>query len=72
MTSRDTLDQLLPTIRYDVIYESDKIRDSNFANHYRIRQSASVEDNIPSLEQFLAVGPEVARQLAETPYLFAD
>ncbi|MDA9019826.1 beta-1,6-N-acetylglucosaminyltransferase [Flavimaricola sp.] len=71
-TSADTLDQLLQTIRYDVIYESDKIRALNFANHYRIRQSAPIEENLKSLEQFLGAGPKIARQLAETPYLFAD
>ncbi len=42
-TPKDTLDRLLPTIRYDVKFESDRLRDADFAGLYRIRQRASVE-----------------------------
>ncbi len=71
-TSEETLQQLLPTIRFDVIYESDRIRDANLANYGRIRQGAGVDENAPALGQFLTVPPEVARSIADTPYLFAD
>jgi len=71
-TSSDTLAQLLPTIRYDVVYESDRIRDANFPHHGRIRQEASVGDNTDALAQFLSVGHDTARGVAETPYLFVD
>ena len=71
-TSEETMKQLLPTIRHDVIFESDRIRDSNFPNHLRLRENRAAVDNAPVLERFLDVNPETAMQLAETPYLFVD
>ena len=71
-TSPETLAQLLPTIRYDVIYESDRIRDADFPQHLRLRQGATVVENAVPLAQFLSVSPDVAVTLAETPYLFSD
>ena len=71
-TSDETLQQLLPTIRFDVIYESDRIRDANFEKFGRIREGVPVEDNVTPLSNFLTVPEETARAIAETPYLFAD
>ncbi len=71
-TSAETLAQLLPTIRYDVIFESDRIRDSKFPNHLRLRESVSPHENAPTLREFLSVPPEVALGIAETPHLFTD
>jgi hypothetical protein len=71
-TPPETLAQLLPTIRYDVIYESDRIRDANFPNHLRLRQAVTPLENINPLAQFLTVPQDVAVKLAETPYLFSD
>lgn len=72
MTGKETLQQLLPTIRYDVVFESDQIRDAHFANHLRVREAASVDENIPPVAEFLSVSEDVARSIAETPYLFSD
>ncbi len=71
-TSDETIARLLPTIRYDVTFESDRIRDSNFAHLNRLRQSNSTDANTTELTAFLSVTPETARNLAETPYLFVD
>jgi hypothetical protein len=71
-TPQETLDQLLPTIRYDVVFESDRIRDANFANHYRLRESASVEENTVALAEFLSIQEDQARELASTEHLFTD
>jgi len=71
-TSAETLAQLLPTIRYDVVYESDRMRDAGFANHVRIRQESSADDNAGALAQFLSVGQDTASSVAKTPYLFVD
>lgn len=71
-TSDDTIARLLPTIRYDVAYESDRIRDSQFPHLYRIKQSASTEQNGKELANFLSVGEELGKTLADTPYLFVD
>ena len=66
------MQQLLPTIRYDVVYESDRIREAGFENHLRIRENASENENTPPLAEFLSTSEDVARSLAQTPYLFAD
>ena len=71
-TSDETLAQLLPTIRYDVLFESDRIRDSVFENYGRIVEAASPQDNAHPIARFLSVDDETARQIAETPYLFVD
>ena len=71
-TSADTLARLLPTIRNDMTFESDRIRDQNFEHHHRIREIDSVEENTRKLSQFLAIPPDKAHEIAATDYLFAD
>lgn len=69
-TPRETLAQLLPTIKYDIAFESDRIRDAGFAKHCQLRQELSDERNAKVIGGFLAVSPDVAQELAQTPYLF--
>ena len=71
-TSEETLAQILPTIRFDVVYESDRIRDANLENFGRIREGVSPEENTMPLANFLSIPEDTARSIAETPYLFAD
>ncbi len=71
-TPQETLDRLLPTIRYDVRFESDRIRDAGFPNMHRIRQAASVDENTVPLAAFLDIPVEAAREIAATEYLFVD
>lgn len=71
-TPVETLHRLLPTIRYDVKFESDRLRDADFENFHRIRQSATVEENTGPLAAFLGIPKEQARRIAETHYLFVD
>ena len=71
-TPDETMRQLLPTIRQDVILESDRIRDENFPHLTRIRESQTPDENAPALGSFLSVNRETARMLAETPHLFTD
>ncbi len=71
-TSAETMAQLLPTIRYDVSHESDRIRDAHFPHHYRISEERRPEENAPPIAAFLSVGMDVARGVAETPHLFTD
>ena len=71
-TAEETMQQLLPTIRYDVVYESDRIRDAGFENHLRIKQASSPDENTPPIAEFLSTSEDVARSVAQTPYLFAD
>ena len=71
-TSPDTLSRLLPTIRNDMTFESDRIRDQNFEHHIRIRETDQVEENAARLSQFLAISHDKAHEIAATDYLFAD
>ena len=71
-TSPDTLSRLLPTIRNDMTFESDRIRDQNFEHHIRIRETDKVEENAARLSQFLAISHDKAHEIAATDYLFAD
>lgn len=71
-TSRETIDRLLPTIRYDVRFESDRLRDANFEQFFVMRQTASIEENTLPLAAFLGIAAKDARAIAETDYLFVD
>lgn len=66
------LDLLLPTIRYDVKFESDRLRDLDLSGHYRMRQGASLEENTQALAAFLDLPADTAREIAATDYLFVD
>ncbi|WP_395541670.1 DUF5928 domain-containing protein [Neotabrizicola sp. sgz301269] len=71
-TPQETIDRLLPTIRYDVRFESDRIREQNFPGFQRIRQSATLDENTVPLAEFLDIPVEKARQIVATEYLFVD
>ncbi len=68
----ETIERLLPTIRYDVVFESDRIRDAGFPHFHTIRELASVDENTGPLSQFLSIPPEQAREIAATDHLFVD
>jgi hypothetical protein len=71
-TPRETLERLLPTIRNDIVHESDCIRDAEFENHTRIREDDSIDVNAAALAGFLSIAPSQALQIAQTDHLFAD
>ncbi len=71
-TPDEVLDRILPTIRYDLKFESDRLRDADFAGFHRLRESASVEDNARALAAFLGIDEGPAREIAGTHYLFTD
>ena len=71
-TPGEVLERLLPTIRYDVRFESDRLRDADFAGLSRIREGASVDENAAALAAFLGVAPDKAHRIAATPNLFSD
>jgi hypothetical protein len=71
-TSRDTLERLMPTIRGDITFESDRIRDAEFENLYVISQSASSEENARQIASFLDIHMDKALDVSTTPHLFAD
>ncbi len=71
-TPKETIDRLLPTIRYDVSFESDRIREAGFSRFFRIRQSASADENALHLSEFLNIPIDKARAISETEYLYVD
>jgi len=71
-TPQETLDRLLPTIRYDVKFESDRLRDAGFSGFHRLRQAASIDENTVPLAEFLDIPVEQAREICATEYLFVD
>ncbi|MDZ7907469.1 MAG: DUF5928 domain-containing protein [Gemmobacter sp.] len=68
----ESVDKLLPTLRYDLRYESDRIRDADFANFHRLRQSASLAANAAALAAFLGVTAAEAEAILATDTLFLD
>jgi hypothetical protein len=71
-TSTETFARLIPTIRNDMLYESDRIRDAGFEHYTRMRQDADPDQNAQALAAFLSVSPDTARDIAESQSLFAD
>jgi hypothetical protein len=66
------LDRLLPTIRGDLRFESENLRDLNLPETHILREGAKPEENAAVLARFLGVPLDKARQIATTELLFAD
>ncbi len=71
-TSQEAFELLLPTIRSDMTFESDQIRDAGFDHVYRMRQERSVDVNATELARFLEIGKEKARRIASNSGMFTD
>jgi len=71
-TSSETIKTLLPTIRSDVIFESDQIRDAGFEHAYRMRESNPTDENLIALARFLDIPEDKAREIALSEQLFVD
>lgn len=64
--------QLLPTIRYDLRYESDRLRDMDLTGHHRMHEQGSIEENAAALAAFLDIPHQTARKIVATDLLFMD
>ncbi|WP_425044732.1 DUF5928 domain-containing protein [Primorskyibacter sp. S87] len=71
-TNQATLERLLPTIRNDMTYEADRIRDAGFSRYSRIHEVAAPEENAGKIAEFLTVTQDQALRIAKTDYLYAD
>jgi Family of unknown function (DUF5928)/Core-2/I-Branching enzyme len=67
-----TIDRLLPTIRHDMKFESDRLRDLGLSGYRRIRQAATLDENTVPLAEFLDISPDQARDILSADHLFAD
>jgi hypothetical protein len=71
-TPADVLARLMPTIRYDIQFESERIRDRGFPRSYRLREEAPADENALALAAFLDIPEAKAREIAATDHLFID
>ena len=71
-TSQSALDSILPTIRNDIQFETDRIRDVGFTHYGLIRDGDTDEQIADQLIPFLGVDRDTALALARTEHLFAD
>lgn len=72
MTPEETIRRLLPTIRRDVLQESDEIRDSIQTDIFRMRETGTDEENILAVSEFLHCQRDAAEKIVHAPHLFAD
>ncbi|MBP0483128.1 DUF5928 domain-containing protein [Sagittula salina] len=71
-TPRETIAGLLPTVRDDLLHESDRIRDAGLDHHNRIRETDQAEANARVLADFLTAPESVAQDIVTLDDLFAD
>jgi len=71
-TPPETLARLLPTIRYDVRFESDRIRAMGQVALYRMREAGTTDENTLALAEFLDIPAEKAAPIADGRTLYAD
>jgi hypothetical protein len=64
--------RLMPTIRHDVSFESDRLRDMDLPGHHRMYEGAMIDKNAQALAGFLDIPAELAREIAATDQLFVD
>ncbi|MGR3369372.1 MAG: DUF5928 domain-containing protein [Sagittula sp.] len=71
-TPRETIERLLPTVRNDMIHESDRIRDAGFEHHNHMREIDPMEVSARAVAEFLTVPESVAQDIVRHDHLFAD
>ncbi|MBK5945346.1 glycosyl transferase [Rhodobacter veldkampii DSM 11550] len=69
---QQVIERLLPTLRQELHFESERLRDAGFPLLARMRQGASLDENARALTEFLRVEDGPARAIAATDYLFED
>ncbi len=71
-TPSEVVARMLPTLRHEFADESNRIREAEFQRFWRIRQDRGADENGAVLADFFGIDGDTAKELAETPYLFAD
>jgi uncharacterized protein DUF5928/core-2/I-Branching enzyme len=71
-TPPETLQRLLPTIRGDVLHESDQMRDAEFEHFYVVRETAGEGENCLPVARFLDIPEERAAEILSAGQLFSD
>jgi len=68
----DYVNRLIPAVRSDLEHEAERLRDLDAQEFEAISHAQGDEANAAALQRLLGVEPEVAMELARTPYLFDD
>lgn len=71
-TTETAIARLLPTIRSDVLFENDRVKDANFERYHHFREIGGSSENARVMADFLSISLEQATEIAETNGLFAD
>ncbi len=71
-TTQEAIARLLPTIRSDVLFESDRVRDAGFEKYHQFRETGSIAENSATLARFLTIPEKAAAEIAGTDHLFSD
>ncbi|WP_424987291.1 DUF5928 domain-containing protein [Microbulbifer sp. S227A] len=64
--------RLLPTIRNDIDYESDRLRDAGFSSYALMSEQFTPAQNAKALQDFLSVPHETAAEIVAMDHLFSD
>lgn len=70
--SDESFGRLLPTIRADIAFEHQAIREAGFAAAGHLLEGMPPEAWAEPIAKFLAIDPETAGRVADIPYLFTD
>ncbi len=68
----ETVSRLLPTLRNDLAYESQQIREAGIDGYLRLRESADRAENEAAIARFLGVESDKAQSIMKLDYLFSD
>ncbi|MGH1411956.1 MAG: DUF5928 domain-containing protein [Pelagimonas sp.] len=71
-TPPETLQRLLPTVRNDMVHESDRIRDAKLDNVMHMREIETLDKNASIVSKFLSIPEEKAYEIVNHDHLYAD
>jgi hypothetical protein len=71
-TPKQTLDRILPTIRNDILHETDRIRDAGFDPFVTVHEADTAEDKVAKLARVFGITAEQAQEISQNPDLFSD
>ncbi|MEX5563766.1 DUF5928 domain-containing protein [Pseudophaeobacter sp. 1A16562] len=71
-TPKQTLDRILPTIRNDILHETDRIRDAGFDPFVTLHEADTAEDKVAKLARVFGITAEQAQAISQNPDLFSD
>lgn len=71
-TPKQTLDRILPTIRNDILHETDRIRDAGFDPFVTLHEADTAEDKVAKLARVFGITAEQAQDISQNPDLFSD